>query len=138
MRRRATVPCVSWFSQLFGARRRHAVPTPTDEDVAAVDVPRMLDRARDRGDRRTDPEIAASLIVGADLTAERHPDADLRRRAAAASMATRDWLVTRVGEDEAARLVSESVGPIGEDGELPRGRRRRPAEPSDAQAQPSN
>jgi hypothetical protein len=138
MRRRATVPCMSWFSQLFGARRRHAVPTPAAADVAAVDVPRMLDRARDRGDRRTDPEIAASLLVGADLTAERHPDEDLRRRAAAAAVATRDWLVARVGEDETARLAATSLGPIGEDGELPRGRSRRAAAPSDAQAQPSN
>jgi hypothetical protein len=118
---------MGWFSTLFGARRRHAVPTPSAEDVAAVGVARMLDRARDRGDRRSDTEIAASLLVGADLTAERHPDADLRRRAAAAAVATRDWLVARVGEDDTARLVAESAGPIGEDGELPRRRGKRAA-----------
>jgi hypothetical protein len=125
---------VNFFGQLFGARRRHDVPTPDDADVAAVDVPRMLDRARDRGDRRTDVEIAASLLVGADLTAERHPDADLRRRAAAAAVATRRWLEARVGEEQTIRLVHDSAGPIGEDGELPRGARRRAtAAPSQAQ-----
>ncbi len=129
MRRRTTVYRMGWFSQIFGARRRHAVPTPAAEDVAAVDVPKMLDRARDRGDRRSDTEIAASLLVGADLTAERHPDEDLRRRAAAAAVATRDWLVARVGEDDTARLVAESAGPIGEDGELPRRRGKRTTEP---------
>lgn len=126
------------FGQLFGARRRHDVPTPSDADVAAVDVPRMLDRARDRGDRRTDDEIAASLLVGADLTAERHPDEDLRRRAAAAAVATRNWLNARVGEEEAVRLTRASLGPIGEDGELPRGGRRRAAAPSASQARLSN
>lgn len=122
------------LAQLFGSRRRHDVPTPSAADVAAVDVPRMLDRARDRGDRRTDDEIAASLVVGADLTAERHPDADLRRRAAAAAVATRNWLTARVGEEEAIRLVHTSLGPIGENGELPRGARRAAAPPA-AQAQ---
>jgi hypothetical protein len=106
---------VSRFSRIFGARR-HVTPQPTDEEVAAVDVPRMLDTARARGDRRSDDEIAAALLLGADLTAERHPDEAIRRRAAAASVATRDWLVGRVGEDEAARLVSTSLGPVGEDG----------------------
>ena len=100
---------------MFGARR-YATPRPTDDDVAAVDVPRMLEQARVRGDRRSDDEIAAALLMGADLTAERHPDPELRRRAAAASVATRDWLVARVGEDETARLLSVSLGPIGEDG----------------------
>jgi hypothetical protein len=83
----------------------------------------MLDVARARGDRRSDDEIAAALLMGADLTAERHPDPELRRRAAAASVATRDWLVARVGEDEAARLLSVSSGPIGEDGTTPRAAR---------------
>ena len=80
----------------------------------------MLDLARARGDWRPDHEIAAALLMGADLTAERHPDPELRQRAAAASVATRDWLVTRVGEDEAARLLSASLGPVGEDGSTPR------------------
>jgi hypothetical protein len=80
----------------------------------------MLDVARARGDRRPDDEIAAALLIGADLTAERHPDRELRRRAAAASVATRDWLVARVGEDETVRLLSVSLGPIGEDGTTPR------------------
>jgi len=80
----------------------------------------MLDLARARGDRRPDNEIAAALLMGADLTAERHPDPELRQRAAAASVATRDWLVSRVGEDEAARLLSVSLGPVGEDGSTPR------------------
>ena len=106
---------MSLLSRVFGARR-YATAQPTDEQVAAVDVPRMLDRARARGDRRNDNEIAAGLLVGADLTAERHRDAELRQRAAAASVATRDWLVNRVGEDETVRLLSVSLGPIGEDG----------------------
>jgi hypothetical protein len=110
---------VNPFARIFGARR-HVTPQPTDAEVAAVDVPRMLDVARERGDRRPDDEIAAALLMGADLTAERHPDAELRRRAAAASVATRDWLVGRVGEDEAVRLLSASLGPIGEDGTMPR------------------
>jgi hypothetical protein len=83
----------------------------------------MLDLARSRGDRRPDNEIAAALLMGADLTAERHPDPEMRRRAAAASVATRDWLVARVGEDEAVRLLSDSLGPIGEDGTTPRATR---------------
>jgi hypothetical protein len=114
---------MSLLSRVFGARR-YATARPTDEQVAAVDVARMLDQARARGDRRPDDEIGAALLVGADLTAERHPDPELRQRAAAASVATRDWLVTRVGEDEAARLLSVSLGPIGEDGTMPRSARR--------------
>jgi hypothetical protein len=106
---------VSFVSRLFGARR-HTTPQPTDEEVAAVDVSSMLALARARGDRRSDNEIAAALMLGADVTAERHPDAELRGRAAAASVATRDWLVARVGEREAARLLSRSLGPVGEDG----------------------
>jgi hypothetical protein len=114
---------MSLLSRVFGARR-YATARPTDDQVGAVDVPRMLDQARARGDRRADDEIAAALLVGADLTAERHPDPELRQRAAAASVATRDWLVSRVGEDEAARLLSVSLGPIGEDGTMPRSSRR--------------
>jgi hypothetical protein len=110
---------MNWFARIFGARR-HETPHPSDEEVAAVNVPRMLDVARERGDRRPDDEIAAALLMGADLTAQRHPDVELRRRAAAAAVATRDWLVARVGEEEAARLLSTSLGPIGADGTTPR------------------
>jgi hypothetical protein len=118
--------------RIFGGRR-YVTGRPTDEQVAAVDVPRMLDRARARGDRRSDNEIAAALLLGADLTAERHRDPELRQRAAAASVATRDWLVARVGEDETARLLSVSLGPVGEDGTTARraggGRTPRPPRP---------
>jgi hypothetical protein len=107
------------LSRVFGARR-YATAKPTNEQIAAVDVARMLDQARARGDTRPDDEIAAALLLGADLTAERHPDPELRQRAAAASIATRDWLVGRVGEHETARLLSASLGPIGEDGTMPR------------------
>jgi hypothetical protein len=92
-------------------------------------VPRMLDLARDRGDRRPDNEIAAALLMGADLTAERHRDEELRARAAAAAVATRDWLVARVGEDEAVRLLAASLGPIGEDGTIPRTKPKRGGRP---------
>jgi hypothetical protein len=120
---------MSLISRVFGARR-YDTAQPTDEQISAIDVPRMLDQARARGDRRSDNEIAAALLVGADLTAHRHPDPDLRQRAAAASVATRDWLVARVGEDETAHLVSVSLGPVGEDGSLPRtGRRGRTPRP---------
>jgi hypothetical protein len=117
------VSAVSLLSRVFGARR-YATARPTDEQVAAVDVARMLDKARARGDRRSDNEIAAALLVGADLTAERHPDPEMRQRAAAASVATRDWLVARVGEDETARLLSVSLGPVSEDGTVARSARR--------------
>ena len=79
----------------------------------------MLELAQARGDRRSTNEIAAALVLGADLTAERHTDPDMRQRAAAASVATRDWLIARVGDAEAARLVATSRGPIGEDGSTP-------------------
>jgi hypothetical protein len=118
----ATVAAVRLLSRLFGARH-YVTARPTDEQVAAVDVPRMLDQARARGDRRRDNEIAAALLMGADLTAERHPDPELRQRAAAASVATRDWLVNRVGEEETARLLSVSLGPVGEDGTTARAER---------------
>jgi hypothetical protein len=114
---------VGLIARVFGARR-YVTARPTDEQVAAVDVPRMLDKARARGDRRPDNEIAAALLMGADLTAERHRDPELRQRAAAASVATRDWLVKRVGEDETVRLLSVSLGPIGEDGTTARSGRR--------------
>lgn len=109
------------LGRLFG-HRRHPVPEPTADDVARVDVDGMIGTARDRGDRRTDPEVVAALIVGAEITAERHHDEDLRRRAAAASLAARDWLVARVGEDEAAQLLSVSEGPVDEAGRTVRGR----------------
>jgi hypothetical protein len=111
-------------SRIFGARR-HPRAQPTDAEVAAVDVPRMLEQARARGDVRSEEEILAALLMGADLTAERHPDPELRRRAAAAAVATRDALVDRVGEDEAVRLLAASAGPIGEDGTTSRRPRRR-------------
>jgi hypothetical protein len=109
-------------SRIFGARR-HPRPEPTAGEVAAVDVERMVEQARARGDVRSDEEVLAALLLGADITAERHPDPELRRRAAAASLATRDRLVERVGEDEAARLLADSAGPVAEDGTL--GRRPR-------------
>jgi hypothetical protein len=110
---------VSFLSRIFGAPR-HLTPRPTAEQVAAVDVPGMLELARARGDRRSDDEIAAALLLGADLTAERHSDPDVRQRAAAASEATRDWLFARVGDAETARLLATSLGPVGEDGSTPR------------------
>jgi hypothetical protein len=116
---------VSLLSRLFGARRRYSRYEPTAEQIAAVDVPAMLQQARDRGDSRRDNEIAAALLLGADLTAERHPDPDLRDRAAAASVATRQWLVSRVDEEEVERLLAASLGPVGEDGTLPRQPRQR-------------
>ena len=115
---------MSLLGRIFGARR-YSTARPTEEQIAAVDVARMLDQARARGDDRSDDEIAAALLLGADLTAERHPNAELRQRAAAASVATRDWLVDRVGEAETARLLSVSLGPIGEDGTVARRRPRR-------------
>jgi hypothetical protein len=125
----AKLGALTLLGRVFGARK-YPTRQPTEEEVAAVDVPRMLDKARERGDARPDNEIAAALLLGADLTAERHRDAEMRRRAAAASVATRDWLVARVGEHETARLLSESLGPIGEDGTTARsGPRDRPPRP---------
>lgn len=113
---------VSVLSRIFG-HQRHRRPQPAPEDVARVDIDRMIGTARQRGDRRTDAEVVAALLVGADVTADRHRDEDLRRRAAAAVVAARDWLVERVGEDEAARLLSESEGPVDEQGRTARGTR---------------
>jgi len=110
-------------SRIFGARRFDR-EHPSDADVAAVDVTRMVDQARARGDARPDDELLAALLLGADLTAERHPDPELRRRAEAAARALRDRLVDLVGEVEATRLVSKSSGPIGEDGTTARRPRR--------------
>jgi hypothetical protein len=119
----STVARVHIVSRIFGAKRFPRTE-PSEADVAGVDVERMIEQARARGDVRPDDEILAALLMGAELTAERHPDPELRRRAAAASLAIRDRLVDRVGEDEAARLLSKSSGPIGEDGTTPRRPRR--------------
>jgi hypothetical protein len=118
-----TVEPVHIVSRIFGARR-YTRADPSPADVAAVDVTAMIEHARSRGDVRSDDEILAALLLGADLTADRHPDPELRRRAAAAALATRDRLVDRVGEDEAARLLSSSAGPVGEDGTTARRKRR--------------
>jgi hypothetical protein len=110
---------VNILSRLFGPRR-HAPPTPTPEEVARVNVPGMIAIARDRGDRRSEPEVVAGLLVGAELTAERHPDPELRGRAAAAAFAARDWLVAEVGEEAAVHLLTTSDGPVDEQGRTSR------------------
>jgi hypothetical protein len=81
---------VSILRRVLG-RRSYERPEPGPEDIARVDVSRMIATARERGDRRTDPEVVAALMLGADLTAERHPDADIRLRAAAAFEAAAPW-----------------------------------------------
>ena len=103
------------LGRLFGPRS-HPRPTPSPADVAAVDVDRMLATAVERGDRRSEPEVLAALLVGAELTAERHHDPALRLRAAAAALAVRDRLVAAVGQDEAVRLFAASEGPVDEQG----------------------
>jgi hypothetical protein len=103
------------IGRLFGPRQ-HPRPEPSAADVAAVDVERMVATARERGDRRDDDGVLAALLVGADMAAQRHPDPDLRLRAAAASVALRDRLVGRVGEERAVELFVASEGPVGEDG----------------------
>ena len=113
---------MSFLERLFGARRRSR-PEPSPEDVARVDLDAMIATARERGDTRSDAEVVAALLVGAEVTAERHADDDVRLRAAAAGVAARDWLVSHVGEEEAAGLLSTSEGPVGEDGRTARGRR---------------
>lgn len=104
------------IGRLFGPRR-HQRPTPSPADVAAVDVERMVATARERGDRRSHEEVLAALLVGAELTADRHHDGDMRLRAAAAAVALRDVLVAAAGEDEAARLFADSAGPVDEAGQ---------------------
>jgi hypothetical protein len=111
---------MSLIGRLFGARR-HPRPTPTPADVASVDVDRMLATARERGDHREEAEALAALLVGAEFTADRHADDDMRLRAAAAAVAVRDRLVALVGEDRAAELFVTSAGPVDE-----QGRPRRP------------
>ena len=97
-------------------RRSYERPEPGPQDIADVDVAKMIATARERGDERTDPEVVAALMLGADLTADRHRDDDMRLRAAAAFEACRRWLVGRVGEDESARLLTESEGPVDKQG----------------------
>ena len=103
------------IGRLFGPKQ-HERPEPSAADVAAVDVDRMVATARERGDARDEDEVLAALLVGADFMAQRHKDEGLRLRAAAASVAVRDRLVGRVGEERAAELFVASAGPVGEDG----------------------
>jgi hypothetical protein len=110
---------VTIIGRLFGSRR-HANREPTPDEVADVDLDRMIAIARERGDRRSDPEVVASLVIGAEVTAERHHDADMRARAVAASVAATRWLVASEGEEEAARLLSTSDGPVDEAGQARR------------------
>lgn len=107
------------IARIFG-RRRFERPEPSAEDIARVDITRMIATARERGDHRTEPEVVAALILGAGLTADRHHDPDMRLRGAAAFEALRRWLVGYVGEDAAARLLCESRGPIDEQGRMRR------------------
>ena len=109
------------FRRVLGGRR-YDRPEPGPADMARVDVARMIATARERGDRRTDPEVVAALMLGADLTADRHGDPDMRVRAAAAFEACRRWLVEQVGDDEAARLLTTSEGPVDEQGRTARPR----------------
>jgi len=110
---------VSLLARFFGTRR-HPVPVPTPEEVAAVDVEGMIAIARERGDRRSDEEVVAALLLGAEFTASRHRDESLRVRASAAATALTRWLAARVGEDEAARLLSVSEGAVDEAGRYQR------------------
>lgn len=68
---------VNILGRVFG-RRRFERPEPGPADIARVDLTRMIATARDRGDRRTEPEVVAALMLGADLTADRHHDAEMR------------------------------------------------------------
>lgn len=111
----------SIFGRVLGGRSRPR-PEPGPEDVARVDVARMIATARTRGDERTEPEVVAALMLGADLTADRHRDPEMQLRGAAAFEACRRWLLDRVGEDEAARLLTESKGPVDERGRMSRPR----------------
>jgi hypothetical protein len=111
---------MSIIGRLFGPRR-HANRPPTADEVARVDVQAMIATARERGDVRPDAEVVASLVLGAEFTAERHHDADLRVRAVAASAATTEGLVSWVGSEHAQRLIADSEGPVDE-----QGRPRRP------------
>jgi len=110
---------VNLLGRLFGSRR-HPVPQPSPADLAAVDLDAMVAVARERGDTRSDDEVMAGLILGAEFMATRHPDEGMRVRAAAASVVATRRLAARVGPDEAARLLAASEGPIDEQGELRR------------------
>ena len=112
---------VSRLRRLLGGRG-YERPEPGPQDLARVDVDRMITTARARGDRRTDPEVVAALMLGADLTADRHEEAEMRLRGAAAFEVCRRWLIEQVGDDEAARLLSESEGPVDEQGRMARPR----------------
>ena len=112
---------MSLLRRVLGGRS-YERPEPGPQDIAGVDVDRMIATARERGDRRTDPEVVAALMLGADLTAGGHRDPDMRLRGAAAFEACRRWLIDRVGEDDAARLLTESEGPVDEQGRTSRPR----------------
>lgn len=106
---------MSIIGRIFGARR-HPRPEPSAADVAAIDVDKMVATARERGDTRDDSEVLAALLVGAEITSERHHDPGLRLRAAAASVAVRDRLVGMVGPERAIELLAASDGPVDENG----------------------
>ena len=89
--------------------------------MAAIDVDRMIATARERGDRRPEAEVLAALLLGAELSADRHPDAEMRLRASAAALALRDRLVAEVGEERAVALLAASDGPVDEQGRTRRG-----------------
>ena len=89
--------------------------------MAAIDVDRMIATARERGDRRPEEEVLAALLLGAEVSADRHPDAGVRLRASAAAIAVRDRLVAAAGEERAVTLLSESDGPVDEQGRTRRG-----------------
>ena len=112
---------MSILRRLLG-RRHHERPTPGEDDIAAIDISKMIATARERGDRRTEPEVVAALLLGADMVAVGHHEPDMRLRAAAAYEACRRWLLDVAGEDAAARLISESEGPIDEQGRMRRPR----------------
>lgn len=103
------------IARLFGSKQ-HPRHEPTPDEVAAVDVDRMIATARERGDRRGEPEVLAALLLGAEMSADRHPEAEFRRRAAAASAALRDRLRALVGDDRAAELLAATEGPVDEQG----------------------
>jgi hypothetical protein len=89
--------------------------------VAAIDVDRMITTARERGDQRREEEVLAALLFGAEVSADRHPDPELRLRASAAAIAVRDRLVADVGEERAVALLAATEGPVDEQGRAHRG-----------------
>ena len=112
---------MSFVRRLVGGRR-YERPVPGPDDIARADVAGMIRTARERGDRRPEPDVVAALMLGADLTADRHGDPDMRVRAAAAFEACRRWLVEQVGDEEAARLLTTSEGPVDQQGRTARPR----------------